>query len=44
LSESVITEALAVQMAQPLPSNRKSSIVSPSRRMYTVMRSPHSGL
>ena len=39
-----MSEAEAVEIAQPLPSKRMSSIRSPFRRTVSDSRSPHSGL
>src|SRR5581483_5804829 len=44
LTASVMSEAEAVEMAQPLPSKRMSSMRSSLRRSHTVRRSPQSGL
>src|SRR5579872_920907 len=44
LTASVIRDAEAVEMAQPLPSKRTSSMRSPFILRNTVRRSPHSGL
>src|SRR5947199_14430 len=43
-STSVISEAAAVEIAQPRPSKLTSAIRSPSTARYTVTRSPQSGL
>src|SRR2546427_2297096 len=41
---SVMSDADALEIAHPWPTNEMSSIVPSSRRTYTVTRSPHSGL
>ena len=43
-SSSVIIDAEAFEMAQPVPWNARSLIVSPSTYRNTVILSPHSGL
>src|SRR3569623_1246113 len=44
LRRSVINEAEAVEMAQPMPSKRRSTMTSSSTLRYRFKRSPHSGL
>ena len=44
VTASVIIEAEALLMAQPLPVKRASATRPPSMRTYTLTRSPHIGL